>query len=171
MRRLETLSRDAERLNGLIAALERARRAAAAAPGPATITSRDLGKLPWPSDGELLYRFGQYRLPNNTVVLRQGVGIKVPVGTAVHAVAGGVVKMAEPIGTYGPTVAVEHGGAYLTLYLYLSQILVAVGQSVAAGDVLGLSGGQHSDEGPHVEFQVRESGIALDPLNWLRARR
>ena len=171
VRRLETLSRDAGRLNDLIAALERERRAAATATGPATITSRDLGKLPWPIEGELLYRFGQYRLPNNTVVLRQGIGIKVPVGTPVRTVAGGVVKMAERVGTYGPTVAVEHGGAYLTLYLYLAELHVQLGQRVAAGDVLGLSGGQNSDEGPHVEFQVRESGIALDPQNWLRARR
>jgi peptidoglycan hydrolase CwlO-like protein len=51
-RRLETLSRDAERLNDLIAALERARLAAAATPGAPTISSRDLGKLDWPVQGD-----------------------------------------------------------------------------------------------------------------------
>jgi murein DD-endopeptidase MepM/ murein hydrolase activator NlpD len=79
--------------------------------------------------------------------------------------------MAEPYGTYGPTVIIDHGGGYSTVYLYLSQLQVVKGQRVAAGDVVGLSGGQNSDEGPHVEFQVREAAIALDPLNWLKRRR
>ncbi|MBI2073660.1 MAG: peptidoglycan DD-metalloendopeptidase family protein [Gemmatimonadetes bacterium] len=171
-RRLETLSRDAERLNQLIAALERARRAAASAPGTPTISTRDLGKLDWPVTGDLLYRFGPYRLPNNTTVVRQGIGIGVPPGTPVRAVAGGVVRMAEPYGTYGPSVILDHGGGFYTLYLYLSQVDLQLGQRVSPGDVVGLSGGQNSDEGPHVEFQVRgEGSIALDPLNWLKSRR
>lgn len=172
-RRLEALSRDAERLNELLASLERARRAAAAlaAAGPATITSRDLGKLDWPATGDLLYRFGPFQLPNNTQVRYQGIGIRLPVGTPVRAVAGGVVAMAQPYGTYGPTVILDHGGGFSTVYLYLSELQVAAGQRLAAGAVLGLSGGQNSDEGPHIEFQVRESAIALDPLNWLKSRR
>jgi septal ring factor EnvC (AmiA/AmiB activator) len=170
-RRLETLSRDAERLNELIGALERARLAAAAAPGAPTITSRDLGKLDWPVQGDILYRFGPFRLPNNTVVRQNGVGIRVPVGTPVRTVAGGVVRMAEPYGTYGPSVIVDHGGGFYTLYLYLSEVHVRLGQRVTQGDVVGLSGGQASEEGPHIEFQVRgEGSIALDPLNWLKTR-
>ena len=171
-RRLETLSRDAERLNGLVASLERARLAAAGAPGAPTITSRDLGRLDWPVQGDIIYRFGPVRLPNNTVVRQNGVGIRVPVGTAVHSVAGGLVRMAEPYGTYGPSVIVDHGGGFYTLYLYLSEVHVRLGQRVAQGEVVGLSGGQTSEEGPHIEFQVRgEGSIALDPLNWLKSRR
>ena len=170
--RLATLSRDAERLNDVLAALERARRAAAAAPGTPTISSGDLGKLDWPVLGDLVYRFGPYRLPNNTTVVRQGIGIRVPPGTPVSAVAGGVVQMAQALGTYGPSVIIDHGGGFYTLYLYLSEVQVSQGQRVAPGDVVGLSGGQSSDEGPHVEFQVRGDGsIALDPLNWLKSRR
>jgi septal ring factor EnvC (AmiA/AmiB activator) len=170
--RLETLSRDAERLNERIAALERARLAAAATPGAPTISSRDLGKLDWPVQGDIIYRFGPFRLPNNTVVRQNGVGIRVPVGTPVRAVAGGVVRMAEPYGTYGPSVIVDHGGGFYTLYLYLSEVHVRLDQPVTLGDVVGLSGGQASEEGPHIEFQVRgEGSIALDPLNWLKSRR
>ncbi len=173
--RLAELSRDAARLNDVLAALERARRAAAAAapasPGTAAITPRDLGKLDWPAAGDLIYRFGPYRLPNNTTVVRQGIGIRVPPGTPVRTVAGGVVQMAQSLGTYGPSVIIDHGGGFYTLYLYLSELQVREGQRVAAGEVVGLSGGQNSDEGPHVEFQVRETAIALDPLNWLKSRR
>lgn len=173
--RLDSLTRDERRLNDLIAALERARRAGgsrAAPAGPASITSTDMGRLDWPAEGELLYRYGQYRLPNNTVVRQNGVGIKVPVGTPVRAVAAGSVQMAEPYGTYGPTVVVDHGGGFYTLYLYLSRVDVAQGQRVAPGEVVGRSGGAASDHGPHLEFQIRgEGGIALDPLNWLKGRR
>ena len=119
-----------------------------------------------------MYRFGPYRLPNNTTVVRQGIGIRVPPGTPVSAVAGGVVQMAQALGTYGPSVIIDHGGGFYTLYLYLYEVQVSQGQRVAPGDVVGLSGGQSSDEGPHVEFQVRGDGsIALDPLNWLKSRR
>ncbi len=174
--RLESLSRDAQRLNQVLAGLERARRAALAAnptsPTLAAITSKDLGKLDWPVAGDLLYRFGPYRLPNNTVVRYNGIGIQVPVGTPVHAVAAGVVVMAQPYLAYGPTVIVDHGGGFWTLYLYLSDVAVQVGQHLIRGEAVGTSGGQASEEGPHVEFQIRgEGSIALDPLNWLKSRR
>jgi septal ring factor EnvC (AmiA/AmiB activator) len=170
--RLEELTRDQAQLNEVLAALERARRAAAAAPGSPTITNRDLGKLDWPVTGALMYQFGKQRLPNNTTILRQGIGIKVAVGTPVRAVAGGTVRLAQAYGTYGPTVILDHGEGFYTLYLYLSQLQVQAGQRVAAGEVIGLSGGQNSDEGPHVEFQVRGQGsIALNPENWLKSPR
>jgi len=170
--RLEVLSRDQARLNEVLAGLERARRAAAAAPGGPTITNRDLGKLDWPVTGDLMYGFGPHRLPNNTTILRQGIGIQVPVGTPVRAVAAGTVRLAQAYGTYGPTVILDHGEGFYTLYLYLSQLQVQVGQRVVLGEVVGLSGGQNSDEGPHVEFQIRGQGsIAFDPLNWLKSRR
>lgn len=169
--RLESLTRDEQRLNDLIASLERARRAAPAAAGPATITSDHLGKLEWPVEGDLVYRFGPHQLPNRTVIRYQGIGIKAPVGTPVRAVAGGVVHFAGTLGTYGSTVIISHGSTFSTLYLYLSQINVTPRQRVVAGDVVGQSGGAASDEGPHVEFQMRERTITLDPLNWLKARR
>lgn len=170
--RLDSLTRDEQRLNDLIASLERARRSATVAAGPASITPDDLGKLPWPADGEILYRFGPHQLPNRTTVRYQGVGIKLPVGTPVRTVAGGAVEFAGPLGTYGLTVILNHGGSFSTLYLYLSRISVTKGQRVQAGEIVGHSGGAATSEGPHIEFQIRgESGITLDPLNWLRNRR
>lgn len=173
--RLDALSRDERRLNDLIVAMERARRASAARAvpsGPAGITDGDMGRLDWPVDGNVVYRFGPYRLPNNTVVSHQGVGIKAPLGTPVRAVAAGSVRIASTLGTYGATVGIDHGGGFYTLYLYLSQLDVAVGQRIAKGAEVGRSGGAASEHGPHIEFQIRgEGGISLDPLNWLRERR
>ena len=171
--RLDSLSHDAQRLNDLLASLERARRAAAAenlSPAAPSVTSRDLGKLDWPVNGDVIYNVGPYRLPNNTVIRYDGIGIKVPVGTPVRAVADGVVKMAQVYGTYGPSVILDHGGGFYTLYLYLSEVQVHVGERVSAGQVVGLSGGAASSEGPHVEFQLREGLVRLDPTTWLRAR-
>jgi septal ring factor EnvC (AmiA/AmiB activator) len=167
--RLDALAQDEERLLGIIASLERERTRSPVI--DATITDASVGRLAWPVDGGILYRFGRQAGPDNTAIRQHGLGIGVPVGTPVRAVAGGVVQHAGPFGTYGPTVLIEHGGGYYTLYLYLSRVDVAVGAAVAAGTTVGLSGGANSDEGPHIEFQIRgKGGIALDPQNWLIPR-
>jgi septal ring factor EnvC (AmiA/AmiB activator) len=167
--RLDALAQDEERLLGIIAALERERTRSPVA--DATITDASVGRLAWPVEGDVLYKFGRQAGPDNTAIRQHGLGIGVPVGTPVQAVAGGVVQHAGPFGTYGPTVLVEHGGGYYTLYLYLSRVDVTVGASVANGTVVGLSGGANSEEGPHIEFQIRgQGGIALDPQNWLLPR-
>jgi septal ring factor EnvC (AmiA/AmiB activator) len=177
---LEALRRDEARLNDLIAALERRRLAAAsrgARAAPGRIRTTDLGQLDWPVNGDIIYRFGRHQLPNNTVVRRDGIGIAVPVGTAVHAIADGVVRSTTSLGTYGPSVVIEHGAGFYSVYLYLSRIAVRNGQTVQRDQIIGFSGGQRSEEGPHIEFQIRgetagEQGqaTALDPIAWLRRR-
>jgi septal ring factor EnvC (AmiA/AmiB activator) len=178
--RLTALERDERNINDLITVLERRRReaiAAGRATFPATITEESLGSLTWPADGPLLYEFGRTSGPRNTVLRRDGIGIKLPVGSEVRAVAGGEVVVAGPMGTYGPSVMLDHGGGFYTLYLYLSAVSVVANQQIEGGTVVGRSGGQASEEGPHIEFQIRQapggSGqpVALDPLNWLRQRR
>ncbi len=167
--RLTRLARDEAQLAELIATLERERTRTFG--GPPTITESSIGALEWPVDGRVIYRFGRDAGPDNTSLPRQGIGIAAPTGTPVRVVAGGRVEHAGPYGTYGPIVIVSHGDAYRTLYLYLSQLRVQEGQIVTAGDVIGLSGGQSTEEGPHIEFQIRGDGaIALDPLTWLRRR-
>jgi septal ring factor EnvC (AmiA/AmiB activator) len=173
--RLQQLARDEARVNDLIAALERRRRAAEAAgavAGPARITTSDLGRLDWPVNGDLIYRFGRQRLPNNTTIAWTGIGIAVDPGTPVRAVAAGTVGLAQSLGTYGPSVVVDHGGGFYSVYMFLSNFTVRVGQPVERGDVIGRSGGENSDQGPHVQFEIRgPGGQALDPLRWLRQPR
>ena len=81
-RRLTALQKDEARLNGLLAALERARRDDAArgalrgaVAGPGSITTADLGKLDWPVEGTIVYRFGRDTLPSGGVIRWNGVGI------------------------------------------------------------------------------------------------
>lgn len=173
--RLDSLARDEERINEAIAALERARRASGDVVAP-SISSVDMGTLPWPVEGEVIYRVGVEGFRDRTRLSNQGIGIRVPPGTPVRVVRSGRVVSTSAYGTYGPSVWVSHGDGFYTLYLYLSRVAVRLNQQVAEGDIIGLSGGENSDHGPHLEFQLRqtppnaETPIPLDPLDWLRPR-
>ncbi len=89
-----------------------------------------------------------------------------------RAIAPGTVSLAGPLGTYLTSVLLDHGGGYYSFYGYLDDATVAPGERVAKGQVIGHVGGQTSDQGPHLHFEIRgQGGIALDPINWLRRRR
>jgi septal ring factor EnvC (AmiA/AmiB activator) len=173
--RLSQLERDERTLNDRIEALERARREAEARGAPAgapRITTADLGGLDWPVDGRVLYEFGTSVGPNNTRIPWHGIGIAAAVGAPVRAVAGGTVSLASSLGTYLTSVLIDHGGGFYTFYAYLSDATVTAGERVAKGQMVGHVGGQSSDQGAHLHFEIRgQGGIALDPLNWLKRRR
>ncbi|HEU4648086.1 MAG TPA: hypothetical protein VFS33_03430, partial [Gemmatimonadales bacterium] len=87
-RKLTALEQDEERMQSVIASLERARREEARArPGPAaarvpgSISTADLGKLDWPVEGKIVYRFGRDTLPSGGVIRWNGIGISAPAGT------------------------------------------------------------------------------------------
>ena len=172
--RLSQLDRDEKGLNDRIEALERVRRdaeARGASTGPGAITTADLGGLDWPVEGGglVIYPFGTTTGPNNTRIPRHGIGIKAPVGSAVRVVAPGTVSLAGPLGLYLTSVLVDHGGGYYTFYAYLNDATVRQGDRVVRGQVIGHVGGESSDEGAHLHFEIRgQGGIALDPANWLR---
>jgi murein hydrolase activator len=177
-RRLSQLQKDESRLNGLLASLERSRRdelargalrGAVATPG--SITTADLGKLDWPVEGAIVYHFGRDTLPSGGIIRWNGVGIAAPVGTPVKAVESGRVRLVGQFGTYGLTIVLEHGNGYYSVYSHLESAQVKLGASVDKGRVLGMVGGQNSDYGPHLHFEIRgENQIALDPATWLRRR-
>ncbi len=135
------------------------------------MSEADRGALDWPADGPVIYEFGRAPGPDDTRTRRDGIGIGLPVGTPVRAIASGAVRHAGPLGTYGAVVLLDHGAGFNTLYLFLSRLDVSDGAWVERGDVIGSSGGASSDAGPHVELQIRQGGIALDPMIWLKPRR
>ena len=170
--RLAKLERDEGELTSLVDRLEREREAAealaAALPTRGTLTPEEKGQLDWPISGRLIYRFGQQRNDDGTVILRHGIGIEADERAPVAAVESGTVVFAQPYVSYGPSIILSHGGGYYSLYLYLSELLVASGETVAKGQVIGRIGGTDTPEGAHLEFQIRERGRAVDPLPWLR---
>jgi septal ring factor EnvC (AmiA/AmiB activator) len=176
--RIEELARDESSLSEMVVAME-ARRTdpttfdAGAIPGPAlpTLTPAARGGLDWPVDGRLLYGFGRVTALDGTPIRWNGIGIGAPAGTPVRAVEAASVVLAGPFEGYGPTIVLSHGGGYYTLYLYLRELQVQVGESVSRGQTIGAVGGPNAGEGPHIEFQLRvPGGQAVDPLTWLRAQ-
>jgi murein hydrolase activator len=172
--RLHEIANAESHLGSVINTIEEARRRAEAkrnAPAPAasTLTTRDLGRLDWPVEGRILYRFGRVVNPNNTTTRWNGIGIGAPAGTAVHAVAAGRVVIVQQIGTYGLTVIVQHGGGDYSVYGSLSRADVKKGQHVDAGDTIGAVGRADPDLQAHLHFEIRRNqGGAVDPLDWLK---
>ncbi len=174
--RLKQMQRDEERRAGIIAALEESRRRSEsrpnAAPTTRTLTTADIGRLDWPVDGEIVYRFGRLVNPNSTSIRWNGVGIGAAVGTAVKAVSTGEVALAEASGTYGLTVILQHGGGAYSIYSSLASVTVRKGAKVNKGDVIGTVGQSDPDLPPRLHFEMRpKDGVAVDPLEWLRRQR
>ncbi|MBX6332287.1 MAG: peptidoglycan DD-metalloendopeptidase family protein [Gemmatimonadaceae bacterium] len=173
-RRLAQLSHDEQRLADVIASLEEARRRAERATPRASRAASTLGRggagarLDWPVDGPLIYNFGRVVNPNNTTIRWNGIGIKAPAGTPVHAVAAGKVLVAEPFGTYGLTVIIQHPGGDYSVYGSLGKIATQKGAVVSKGEVIGYVGSSDPEMGPHLHFELRPEGRAVDPLDYLR---
>ncbi|MDQ3997964.1 MAG: peptidoglycan DD-metalloendopeptidase family protein, partial [Gemmatimonadota bacterium] len=129
------------------------------------------GRLDWPVDGSFLYDFGREQRANNTAVRWNGIGIKAAAGTPVLAVAAGKVLEVSRFGTYGLTVIVEHGGGDYSIYGSLGRAEVTKGASVTKGQPLGTVGVSDPELGPHLHFEIRQGGPAVDPKIWLRQRR
>ncbi len=174
--RLAQLARDEARLTNLIASFEADRRRAESAPNaapaaPSTLRTADLGKLDWPVDGSILYSFGRVVNPDRTTTRWNGIGIAAAEGTAVRSISAGEVVLADAIGTYGPTVIVQHGGGDYSVYGSLARVNVRKGARVTKGQTLGTVGAADPELPPHLHLEIRPRGRAVDPLEWLRSQR
>ena len=130
------------------------------------------GSLPWPTTGTLKRGFGYYTDPlTGQTVNNKGIDIAADYGTPIRAVYGGEVELADFIPGYGQTIAVRHGN-YTSVYAHANGLRVRKGQSVAAGDVLGLVGntGLTDGAGYLLTFEVRYNGTPQDPVPWLSPR-
>ena len=175
--RLAELEKSEARLNNFIASFEAERRRASARGGAAapltssSIRTTDIGRLDWPVNGVFLYRFGRFVNPNNTTTRWNGIGIGAAVGTVVKSVSAGTVAYAGPMGTYGNTVILEHGGGDYSVYGSLDRIDVKKGTRVIKSQALGTVGISDPALGSHLHFEIRRGGPAVDPAEWLRAAR
>ncbi|HWH51947.1 MAG TPA: peptidoglycan DD-metalloendopeptidase family protein [Gemmatimonadaceae bacterium] len=133
-----------------------------------TIATTDYGHLDWPVDGPLVYTFGKAQTASNTTIRWNGVGIRAMVGTNVRAVSAGKVVSVRQLGTYGLTVIIDHGGGDYSIYGSLSRADVNEQQVVAKDQVIGAVGISDPDLPPHLHFEIRHGGPAVDPATWLR---
>jgi murein DD-endopeptidase MepM/ murein hydrolase activator NlpD len=97
--------------------------------------------------------------------MHQGIDIGAGYGTPVRAVANGSVIHAGWMGGYGNLVVIDHGGGLSSAYAHLSSIIA--GGGVSQGQVVGYVGCTGHCFGPHLHFEVRVNGSAVDPLGYL----
>ncbi|ADZ70479.1 M23 family metallopeptidase [Polymorphum gilvum] len=104
-----------------------------------------------------------------TLAMHTGIDFKANYGTAVRAAAGGTVIAADRQGGYGKMVEIRHAGDVVTRYAHLSQIKVGEGDVVEPGDIVGLVGSTGRSTGPHLHYEIRLDGEAVDPFDFVVA--
>jgi murein hydrolase activator len=128
------------------------------------------GRLPWPvSQGSVIGTFGEQTNPRiGTITINNGIDIKVPVGTAVHAVADGEVTMVSFIPGFGNLAIINHKDGFFTVYASLTTLSVRESQKVKAGQTIAKSG--EGVSGPAVHFELYRERQKQNPLTWLSKR-
>jgi murein DD-endopeptidase MepM/ murein hydrolase activator NlpD len=127
----------------------------------------------WPVNGRLLSRFGDRVDPFSGEIesrneFHTGVDISAVMGTSVHAAADGIVEYAASVGDgYGRMVIIDHGNGLQTRYAHLSKFEVVPGQEIRRGEILGYSGNTGRVTAPHLHFEVRRGGVAVNPYPYL----
>jgi septal ring factor EnvC (AmiA/AmiB activator) len=179
--RISKLKETEEKMNSTIASLDADRRKSesarpAATRATSTIKTSDYGRLDWPVDGSLIYTFGKAQTASNTTIRWNGVGIRSTVNAPVKAVSNGKVVNVGPLGTYGLTVIIDHGGGDYSIYGSLSRSEVRKDQIVTKGQVIGGVGISDPELPPHLHFEIRHAGEdgrpgSVDPATWLRGQR
>ncbi len=104
-----------------------------------------------------------------TPAMHTGIDFRAPIGYPARVTADGTVTMAGYNGGYGNMVEVDHGNGITTRYGHLSKIEVKVGQIVSKGTVLGRTGSTGRSTGPHLHYEVRVDGEAIDPMQYIKA--
>ncbi len=120
--------------------------------------------LEWPFAGILTGRYGSQRVLNGKPMAPHlGVDIAAPQGTPIHAAADGIVSISDEYYLEGGLTMLDHGHGVATCYLHQSKRLVAVGQKVTRGEVIGLVGMTGRATGPHTHWGLSWFHVKLDP--------
>lgn len=117
--------------------------------------------LLWPADGPVTSGFGP-----RWGRMHRGIDIGASLGAPIRAVNPGTVIFAGEMGGYGNVVLVDHGG-YVTVYAHQSRLGTSEGARVSRGQTIGYVGNTGHSTGPHLHFEVRVAGTAVDPRPYL----
>ena len=133
------------------------------APGtPASMT--------WPVSGQVTSGFGWRQVPGSgKEEFHEGLDISASEGTPVSAAAAGTVKAVRQSPAYGKVLEIQHEGdqRVVTVYAHCAEILVAEKQRVQAGEQVAKVGKTGNANAPHLHFEVRLDGKAVDPMIYL----
>ena len=97
----------------------------------------------------------------------KGVDLAAPTGTPVYATADGFVSKADWFSSYGKYISIEHGASLQTRFAHLSDMVVSAGDKVKKGDLIGYVGSTGRSTGPHLHYEVRVDGAAVDPSPYM----
>ncbi|MFW6323659.1 MAG: murein hydrolase activator EnvC family protein, partial [Desulfovibrionales bacterium] len=124
--------------------------------------SRLQGHLPWPGNGKIVSTFNPSANPP-----KRGIGIVVHDNQPVTAVSWGKVVHNDQLRGFGRVVILSQGEEYYTLYAYLSESHVKMGQKVEKGEPIGTTGFYPQADGPGLYFELRFGQKAVNPMDWL----
>ena len=158
----EEYLQEVEALAAQSAALAETIRASQAGAGSGGTGAPSAAGLVWPVAGPVVSGFGM-----RWGRMHEGIDIAAASGTPVRAAAAGVVIYAGWLGGYGNLVVLDHGSGLATAYAHASVIVVGVRQQVLQGQTVSLVGSTGHTTGPHLHFEVRVNGVAVDPLGYL----
>ncbi|MCX7620003.1 MAG: peptidoglycan DD-metalloendopeptidase family protein [Acidimicrobiales bacterium] len=133
-------------------------------PTTQTPTTRPPGgyTLRWPVSGVLTSPFGM-----RWGRMHQGIDIAAPSGTPIVAAAAGTVFFSGEMSGYGNVILIDHGNGLVTVYAHQSRLGVGEGVRVGAGQTIGYVGSTGHSTGPHLHFETRVNGTAVDPMRYL----
>jgi murein DD-endopeptidase MepM/ murein hydrolase activator NlpD len=127
-----------------------------------TPTVRSSSGFIWPASGVVTSGFG-WRWGR----MHEGLDIAASYGAPISAASSGTVIYAGWMGGYGNLVVIDHGGGLATAYGHQSSIAVSSGSQVSQGQTIGYVGSTGHSTGPHLHFEVRVNGAAVDPMGYL----
>jgi septal ring factor EnvC (AmiA/AmiB activator) len=126
------------------------------------------GNLPWPLRGRVTNAFGQSRADGR--LTWHGMLIAADEGTEVKAVFRGRVVFANWLRGFGLLTIIDHGGGYMSLYGHADVLLKTVGDWTESGEVIARAGKSGGQQLSGLYFEVRQKGVARDPIAWLQRR-
>ncbi len=122
----------------------------------------------WPAKGRLSSRFGSREDPlNYNEGNHKGIDIAADYGQAIVAAADGTVILSDWYSGYGKAVVIDHGRGITTVYGHSNELLVSEGKKVKKGDLIARVGSTGRSTGPHLHFEIRINGEAVNPLKYL----
>ena len=122
------------------------------------------------SGATITSRFGVRTDPfRRRPAMHTGIDFRAPSGQPARATAAGTVISAGYNRGYGNMVEIDHGGGLTTRFAHLSKILAKKGQKVERGDTVGQTGSTGRSTGPHLHYEIRVNGRAIDPMTFIRA--
>ncbi|HSX85765.1 MAG TPA: peptidoglycan DD-metalloendopeptidase family protein [Cellvibrio sp.] len=170
---LKQLSEDRRRLQALLERVTKSVATTGAINSPSYVPlpkggekfSLRKGRLPWPTQGSMIHRFGSARIAGQ--MNWNGAYIAAPMGNSVIAVHHGRVVFADYFGGHGLLVIVDHGEGYLSLYAHNQSLLKKAGEPVRAGEAIANVGNSGGQANTGLYFEIRHNGKPINPGGWL----